>query len=74
MGDVIYLNVTTTEEIPVSRVLEGAPHDLKYVLVLGRKDDGSLYVAASSGSAGKAALALMQAERLLLDSIEEGEG
>jgi len=46
--NVIPLNMTTTQEIPVDRVLDGAKEkNLTRVLVIAETEEGRLYLAAS---------------------------
>ena len=48
MADVRYLHPYTDQEIPVARVLEAA-RECRSVLILGEREDGTFYCAASGG-------------------------
>ena len=49
--NVIPLNMFTTQEIPVDRVLDGAKEkNLTRVLVIAETEEGKLYLAASHAS------------------------
>lgn len=51
MNNIIKLPTTTTLDIPVEDILNGAASaDLDDVLVIGYESDGTLYVASSSAS------------------------
>ena len=53
MGEVITLGCITTLDLPPERILEGAlKANLKTVLVLGYKEDGSTYFASSQADGG----------------------
>lgn len=50
---VVPLSTQTKLDIPVERILDGAKkHDLQQVIVIGAKQDGTLYVALSTGDVG----------------------
>jgi hypothetical protein len=53
--NVIYLNEVTTEDIPPERVI-GAALDAKLsvAIVIGRRPDGSIYFASSTGDVKEA--------------------
>ena len=48
--NLVYLPAMTSLPIPVSRVVEGIPEDLKEVVVLGVEEDGNLYLASSENN------------------------
>jgi len=53
--NVIYLNETTTEDISPERVVGGAlDADLSVAMVIGRRQDGSIYFASSTGDVKEA--------------------
>jgi hypothetical protein len=55
LAPVTILPVVTSLNIPVERVLTGAQAaGLKYVMVIGRDQDGELYFAASESDGGTA--------------------
>ena len=53
--NVIYLNEATTEDIPPERVVEGAlDANLSVAIVIGRRADGTIYFASSTGDVREA--------------------
>jgi len=53
--NVIYLNEATTEDIPPERVVGGAlDAKLSVAIVIGRRPDGSIYFASSTGDVKEA--------------------
>ena len=53
--NVIYLNEATTEDIPPERVVEAAlDANLSVAIVIGRRADGSIYFASSTGDVKEA--------------------
>jgi hypothetical protein len=53
--NVIYLNEATTEDIPPERVVEGAlDANLSVAIVIGRRPDGTIYFASSTGDVKEA--------------------
>jgi len=69
MGDVIYLDISTSEDIPVSRVAENIPHDLENVLVIGNDVDGGLYMASSSAAVSEILLLLARAQKQMQEYL-----
>jgi len=53
--NVIYLSEATTEDIPPERVIEAAlDANLSVAIVIGRRADGSIYFASSTGDVKEA--------------------
>ena len=53
--NVIYLNEATTDDIPPARVVEAAlDANLSVAIVIGRRPDGSIYFASSTGDVREA--------------------
>ena len=53
--NVIYLSEATTEDIPPERVVEAAlDANLSVAIVIGRRADGSIYFASSTGDVKEA--------------------
>lgn len=53
--NVIYLNETTTDDIPPERVIEAAlDANLSVAIVIGRRPDGTIYFASSTGDVREA--------------------
>ena len=53
--NVIYLNEATTEDIPPDRVIDAAlDANLSVAIVIGRRPDGSIYFASSTGDVREA--------------------
>lgn len=53
--NVIYLNEATTDDIPPERVIEAAlDANLSVAIVIGRRADGSIYFASSTGDVREA--------------------
>lgn len=53
--NVIYLNEVTTEDIPPERVIGAAlDANLSVAIVIGRRPDGSIYFASSTGDVKEA--------------------
>ena len=73
MGDVVRFNGLTRHDIPPDDVLMGAILDppLDTVIVIGKDQDGSLFLASSTAHMGEVALLLMRAETYLIKRIEE---
>lgn len=71
MSKVVTLDVVTTLDIPVSRVLDGA-QDLEQCLVIGWTEDGELHFAASQ-AAGPENLWLLELAKAALLEIGKGE-
>lgn len=65
--NVIILDVATKLDIPPDRVLEGAKGELERCIVIGRKEDNSLYFASSITDAGKILWLLEKAKTALLN-------
>jgi hypothetical protein len=68
--NVTALEVQTTLEIPVSRVLEKAAH-LKSVVVIGYDEDGKEYFASSMSDGGDVVWLVERFKRMLLDNADE---
>ncbi len=68
MGDVVDLHVQTTLDIPADKVIAAAAHyELTEVVIAGWNPDGSLYLAASSGSGATSLWLLKRAEQRLME-------
>jgi hypothetical protein len=53
--NVIYLSEATTEDIPPERVIEAAlDANLSVAIVVGRRPDGTIYFASSTGDVREA--------------------
>ena len=53
--NVIYLNEATTDDIPPERVIEAAlAANLSVAIVIGRRADGTIYFASSTGDVKEA--------------------
>ncbi len=67
--NVVYLDMKTTLDIPVERVLEGAiKEDLEEVTVIGVKGN-ELFVATHTADVGKIILRIEQAKKKLLELL-----
>ena len=70
-AEIIDWSGETIIPIPADKVLEGAKaHGLASVLVVGRFDDGQLYLAASHSEVGDLMLLLARAKQRFLDMAE----
>ena len=76
MGDVIFpANLVTTLDLPPDRVLtEAIKETLNSVLVIGKYDDGKLYLAASTGDGGEIALLIMRGQQHLIHHVAKQFG
>lgn len=72
MGDrnnVVDLGMVTTLDVPVDRVLGKVPvAELSRVLVIGQRNDGELYFAASYSDGGTVLWDMEVAKRRLMDA------
>ena len=66
MGEVVNGPFETTGEIPPDRILQAAVGVLQDVVVIGRKADGGIYLASSSGDMGLIAYLMLQAQHELV--------
>lgn len=74
MGEVVYLDVVTTQPIPVSRVLDNIPADMMDdVLVIGVMKDGTLYTATSTPNAKDMLWMIELFRRQLFDLVDDGK-
>jgi hypothetical protein len=71
MGKVIPFKGKTMVDIPPSQILEAAPKDLLYVLVIGIDKDGERYYASSESDLGRA---FYEMEKLKLFALDGGDG
>ena len=72
MGEVINLDVVTTVDLPAEKVLVAAiAHDLKDVVVVGTREDGSLYFAGTSSDGPEVLWLLERAKRKLMDIVDD---
>lgn len=70
LAPVSILPVITTHSIPVERVLDGAvAADLKYVMVIGRTQDGEFYFASTESDGGTALWEMETARLKLMGAI-----
>ena len=69
-GDnVVSLDVVTTVDIPLDKVLEGAKENVKSGLViLGWDEDGDMYFAVSDGAKSDVLWLLENAKQVLLEN------
>lgn len=68
MSEVTYLHKLTTMGVPPSRVAQGAlDADLKQVVVIGEEEDGSLYLASSSGNNAENLWLIEVAKKFILE-------
>ena len=77
MGDVIRASFTMYGEIPPNKVLANAMDDadpLDTVLVIGKRQDGGLYLACSTGDGGETALLIWRAQQHLAHHIAKAYG
>ena len=69
--NVVILDVETTLDLPLERVLEGARlAELRDCLVLGFRPDDRFYMAGQTCDAGKILVLLERARRLLMNRLE----
>lgn len=73
MSNIIYLNVSTTLDIPPDKVLEDAIGKLESVLLIGRDKNGELVIAASLASKQDNLWDIEQAKKFLLEYSDELE-
>jgi hypothetical protein len=69
MGDVIRLNVTTTQDISADTILTQAIGKLNGVMILGWDKDGEEWVTSSMGSVGDILFLLERAKALTMASV-----
>lgn len=70
-GNVTLLETTTTQPIPVARVLDFTPDDLTEVMVLGYEVDGSFYVASSETDVAGLLLLVERARKRLMEYLDD---
>lgn len=70
MGKVIPFRGTTTVHIQPSQILEAAPKDLSYVLVIAVDKDGDGYYASSESDLGRA---FYEIEKFKLFAISDAD-
>lgn len=71
MGDVVNLDVATSLDIPVDRILSAAIEaDLETAVVVGWDQDGNIYFASSSGYGPDVLWLLEKAKASLLTADE----
>lgn len=71
--NVTVLPVITTLDLPPERVLQGALQaDLESVLVIGRRKDGTFFIASSMSDGGEALWELEQCKLVLLGVAHDG--
>lgn len=68
--NVVVLDVETSLDIPADRVLSGAMGELESVIVIGRRNNGTLYVASSMADAAEFVFMVELAKRQVLDSFK----
>ncbi len=74
MGKVIDLAMAATNEIPPQRILEGAlKADLREVVVIGQRPDGTVYFAMSTAHAPDVNWMLDCAKRLLMEGVMDDD-
>lgn len=68
MGDLVYLPVISTLDVPAERVLEMAMKELlKTVVVMGYDQEGELYFASSVADGGDVLWLMAQCKKRLLE-------
>lgn len=68
MGDVVDLHTQTSLDIPAEKVIAAATaQELAEVVIVGWHADGSLFLAASSGSGGTSLWLLERAKQRLME-------
>jgi hypothetical protein len=73
--NVIYLSGATTEDIPPERVIEAAlDANLSVAIVIGRRADGSIYFASSTGDVREAHWLVSVVATNIVTSYTEMEG
>lgn len=73
--NVIYLNEATTEDIPPERVIEASlDANLSVAIVIGRRADGSIYFASSTGDVREAHWLVSAVATNIVTSYTEMEG
>jgi hypothetical protein len=73
--NVIYLSEATTEDIPPERVIEAAlDANLSVAIVVGRRPDGSIYFASSTGDVREAHWLVSVVATNIVTSYTEMEG
>jgi hypothetical protein len=72
-SNVVVLQVETSLDLPLERVLEGArANEVSDCLLMGYDKDGQFYLAGQSCDVGKALVLMERAKRLMLRRLEEG--
>ncbi len=71
MSNIIYLNVSTTLDIPPDKILEDAIGKLESVFLIGRDKNGELVIAASLASKSDNLWDIEQAKKFLLEYPDE---
>ena len=66
MGKVIPLNNVTRLDLPVDRVLDAAKDELQSVVLMGYKNDGSLYFSSTVADGGDVLWLMEQCKLALL--------
>lgn len=75
MGDVVELGIVTTQEIQPEKVLNAAlSGNLKDCVVVGTKQDGSVYFAMSTSDAAEVNWLLDCAKYLLMNGMQVDTG
>lgn len=73
--NVIYLNEATTEDIPPERVIEASlDANLSVAIVIGRRADGTIYFASSTGDVREAHWLVSVVATNIVTSYTEMEG
>lgn len=67
MADIFHLDVETTLDIPIAKVLENAPKNMDLGIVLGWMPDGELYFSSSTADTTEILWLLKKAEKSLLE-------
>lgn len=72
--NIVYLDVETTLDIPPQNVIDGASKaELETVVVVGVQEDGSLYLASSTGHNGEIMWLFECAKhQLMMQGYEDG--
>lgn len=71
MGEVVELPVATLLDLPAERILKRAVEaDLRIVIVIGRDQDGELYLAPTTSNLGSLLVLLERAKEAFLASVD----
>lgn len=71
MAKVIKIGGITKLDIPIASVVDGIPNDMKNIVVLGFKEDGSEYFASSVSDGAEVLWLLERAKHRLMSIVDD---